>query len=119
MRQVPYSAIPHPAAWRTMSRVSINNENFVFLDNQWEIDMLININPSFEREILVNSSKYYKIMDLNTFLKESNDDCLKFSINQFGYYEANKRLYVQGKEEDPASFSLLSCESIIIYLYGL
>ena len=89
--------------------VSINKETFVFLDNQWEIDMLININPSFEREILVNSSKYYRIADLNAFLKESNDNCLKFSINQFGYYEVNKRLYVQGKEEEVRIFIRPSC----------
>lgn len=107
--QIPISEVCDVNKPVRVDIVSINNENFVFLDNQWEIDMLININPSFEREILVNSSKYYKIMDLNTFLKESNDDCLKFSINQFGYYEANKRLYVQGKEEEIRVFIRPSC----------
>jgi len=89
--------------------VSINNENFVFLDNQWEIDMLININPTFEREILVNNSKYCKIIDVNTFLRESNNNFLEFSLNQFGYYEADKRLYVQGKEEEVRIFIRPSC----------
>ena len=90
--------------------VSIDNKYYYFIDNQWEIEMLLQMNPSFEKRELTNNSKYYKITDLNAFLKQSNNNqFIEFRINQFGYFEATKYIIINGKEEQVSFFIRPGC----------
>lgn len=89
--------------------VSIDNK-YYFIDNQWEIEMLLRMNPLYEKRELTNNSKYYKITDLNAFLKQSNNNQpIEFRINKFGYFEATKCIIINGKEEQVFFFIRPDC----------
>ena len=90
--------------------VSIDNKYYYFIDNQWEIEMLLRMNPLYEKRELTNNSKYYKITDLNAFLKQSNNNQpIEFRINQFGYFEATKCIIINGKEKQVFFFIRPDC----------
>ena len=90
--------------------VSIDNKYYYFIDNQWEIEMLLRMNPLYEKRELTNNSKYYKITDLNAFLKQSNNNQpIEFRINQFGYFEATKCIIINGQEEQVFFFIRPDC----------
>lgn len=92
--------------------VSINNAYYYFLDNQWEIDMLIKMDPSLKREQLIATSEYYKIIDLNVFIRESNDNQpIEFQSNRFGFLEAIYSLIINGKKESVKMFIRPSCNT--------
>lgn len=90
--------------------VSIDNKYYYFIDNQWEIEMLLQMNPLYDKWGLTNNSKYYRIIDLNAFLKQSNNNqSIEFKINQFGYFEAVKCIIINGKEEQVSFFIRPGC----------
>lgn len=92
--------------------VSINNAYYYFLDNQWEIDMLIKMDPSLKREQLIATSEYYKIIDLNVFIRESNNNQpIEFKTNRFGFMEAINSLIINGKEESVKLFIRPGCNT--------
>ena len=92
--------------------VSINNKYYYFLDNQWEIDMLTKMNPNYERDQLTDNSEYYKIIDLGIFIRESNSNQpIEFRTNRFGFLEAIKSLFINGKEESVKMFIRPSCNT--------
>lgn len=92
--------------------VYINNEYCYFLDNQWEIEMLIKMNSSFKREQLIANSEYYKIFDINVFIRESNNNQpIEFNTNRFGFLEAAIALIINGKEEFVKMFIRPGCNT--------
>lgn len=92
--------------------VYINNEYCYFLDNQWEIEMLIKMNSSFKREQLIANSEYYKIIDINVFIRESNNNQpIEFNTNRFGFLEAAIALIINGKEEFVKMFIRPGCNT--------
>lgn len=92
--------------------VNIDNETFWLLDNQWEMDVLSNMNPSFDREALVNNSKYYAIIEYNEFVRKTNNNKpIEFGTNPNGYYETEIYCLINGKKEKIKSFIRKGCNS--------